>query len=431
MEIALIFLVFFGILALGVPIAFAIGIACVSASMFIPNLPATADYIFRTMVSSIDSTSLLAVPLFILSGIIMAKGGISEKLFNFFAFFLGKRTAGLPIAVIVTCLFFGAISGSGPATVAAVGAMSIPLLVQLGYDKTFVTAMVATSGGLGVIIPPSIPFIIYGISTGTSVGDLFIAGILPGILIGTCLIVYVYFYFKKHGEDKEKLIKNWEKLSRLGLWKLFKESFWALMAPIIILGGIYGGIVTPTEAANISVIYALIVSLFIYKSIKLSDIVQFLKETLTIAAPVMLVVSTASVFGKVLTMMQAPQIIASTMSTSFSSEVVIILVIILFLIIVGMVMDTTPAILILAPIFLPIASAIGIDPIHFGLIMVVTLAIGFVTPPVGLNLFVASSLSELSVLRIARASVPFIIVFFFALLLITFIPEISLVLVGG
>ncbi|MGG0717056.1 TRAP transporter large permease [Robertmurraya massiliosenegalensis] len=430
MEIALLFIVFFGMLAVGIPIAFSIGIASISASMIIPNLPASADYIFRTMVSSIDSTSLLAVPLFILSGIIMAKGGISEKLFNFFAFFLGKRTAGLPITVIITCLFFGAISGSGPATVAAVGAMSIPLLVRLGYDKVFVTAMVATSGGLGVIIPPSIPFIIYGISTGTSVGDLFIAGILPGLLIGLCLIVYVYFYFKKHGEDKEKLIKNWEELSQFGLWKLFKDSFWALMAPVIILGGIYGGIVTPTEAANISVIYALIVSLFIYKSIKVSDIFNFLKETLTIAAPVMLVVSTASVFGKVLTMMQAPQMIASSMANNFSSAVVITLVIMLFLIIVGMVMDTTPAILILAPIFLPIASAIGINPIHFGLIMVVTLAIGFVTPPVGLNLFVASSLSKLSVLRIGKASVPFIIVFIFALLLITFIPEISLILVG-
>lgn len=429
MVIAIIFIVFFATLLLGIPIAIAIGITVVSASFLIPSLPASPDFIFRTMITALDSYSLLAIPLFIFSGVIMAKGGISKRLFDFFAYFIGKKAAGLPIAVIITCLFYGAISGSGPATVAAVGAMSIPLLSSLGYNKGFITSMVAVSGGLGVIIPPSIPFIIYGISTGASVGDLFIAGILPGLLIAFCLMIYAYYYCQRHEPDKEKLSNNYNRLKDLGLGGIFKQSFWALMSPIIILGGIYGGIVTPTEAANISVIYALIISVFIYKSFKFTQIIGALRETAKIAGPIMLVVSTASVFGKVLTMMQAPQIISAAILDNFSSMIIILLVINLFLLIVGMLMDTTPAILILSPILLPVVTEIGIDPIHFGVIMVVNLAIGFVTPPIGVNLFVASSLSKISVIQIAKNAVPFIIAFLIALLVITFIPDISLVLI--
>lgn len=429
MEIALVFIVFFGTLLTGTPIGVAVGLTSLSAVLFNPTLPISAEFIFRNMITAIDTYALLAVPLFILSGIIMAKGGISKRLFDFFAYFIGKKTAGLPIAVIITCLFYGAISGSGPATVAAVGAMSIPLLVSLGYEKEFVTAMVAVSGGLGVIIPPSIPFIMYGLSSGESVGSLFIAGIIPGILIGLCLMLYTFFYCKKNGEDTEKLQANFNKLREASLFMLFKDSFWALLTPVIILGGIYGGIVTPTEAANISVIYALIVSIFIYKTFKISDIPSALKEAASTAAPVMLVVSTATVFGRVLTMMQAPQTIASLMMDNFTSKIVILLIINVFLLFVGMIMDTTPAILILTPIFLPIITQLGISPIHFGVIMVVNLAVGFVTPPIGVNLFVASSISDISVLKIARRAFPFIIAFLFALMLITFVEPISMLLV--
>lgn len=255
MNVGIVFLAFFATLLIGTPIGVGVGLTCLTASASNPTMPATADFIFRNMVTALDTYSLLAVPLFILSGVIMARGGISKKLFDFFAFFIGKKTAGLPIAVVVTCLFYGAISGSGPATVAAVGAMSIPLLVRLGYDREFVTAMVAVSGGLGVIIPPSIPFIMYGLSSGKSVGALFIAGVLPGILIGACLMIYAFWYCKRHGEDREKLEANYAELHRLGFWGILKSSFWALLTPVIILGGIYGGVVTPTEAADISVIY--------------------------------------------------------------------------------------------------------------------------------------------------------------------------------
>lgn len=428
--IANVFIVFVVSLALGIPIAVSLGFTVLSATFFAPSLPADSVYAFRSMVTALDSYSLLAIPLFILSGNIMAKGGISRKLFDFFSYFIGNRTAGLPIAAIITCLFYGAISGSGPATVAAVGSMTIPLLVELGYDKKFSVAMIAVAGGLGVIIPPSIPFIVYGQSSGASVGDLFIAGVLPGILIALCMIVYAYFYCRFKGEDKEKLLANTQQLRSRGFMVMFKDSFWSLLTPVIILGGIYSGIVTPTEAANISVVYALIISLFIYKSLKFKDLSTVMKETVNTAAPILLVVSIATVFGKVLTFMQAPQLISAAITGTFTTKVSVLLVINVILLFVGMVMDTTPAILILTPIFMPIIQAIGVNPLHFGIIMVVNLAIGFVTPPIGINLFVASSLTGISVMDIAKRAIPFIIAFFIALLFITFVPEISLLLVG-
>jgi C4-dicarboxylate transporter DctM subunit len=427
--IGTIFLVFVVTLALGIPIAVALGFTALSATILNPSLPANAEYVFRSMITALDSYSLLAIPLFILSGNIMAKGGISRKLFDFFAYFVGKKTAGLPIAAIVTCLFYGAISGSGPATVAAVGSMTIPLLVELGYDKKFVVPMIAVAGGLGVIIPPSIPFIIYGQSSGASVGDLFLAGVLPGILIAFCMIIYCYLYCKIKGEDKEKLIANAEKLRAKGFITMFKESFWALLTPVIILGGIYSGIVTPTEAANISVIYAIIVSVFIYKNLKFKDLSGVMKDTVNTVGPILLVVSVATVFGKVLTFMKAPQLISSVITGTFTTKVEILLIINVILLFVGMVMDTTPAILILTPIFMPIIASIGVNPLHFGIIMVVNLAIGFVTPPIGINLFVASSMTGISVIEIGKRALPFIAAFLVALMLITFIPEISMFLI--
>jgi len=425
-----VFIVFAVSLVLGVPIAISLGFTALSAYFFDPSLPANAAYAFRTMITALDSYSLLAIPLFILSGNIMAQGGISKKLFNFFAYFIGNKTAGLPIAAIVTCLFYGAISGSGPATVAAVGAMTIPILTELGYDKKFVVSMVAVAGGLGVIIPPSIPFIIYGQSSGASVGNLFIAGVLPGILIAACMIVYAYYFCKKNGEDKEKLDANTKALRAKGFFGMFKDSFWALLTPVIILGGIYSGIVTPTEAANISVIYAIIVSAWIYKSIKFKDLANIMKDTVATAGPILLVVSIATVFGKVLTLMQAPVMISNAITSTFTTKVSVLLAINVILLFTGMVMDTTPAILILTPIFMPIIQAIGVDPIHFGVIMVVNLAIGFVTPPVGVNLFVASSLTGIPVMEVAKHAIPFIVAFLIALIVITFVPAISLALLG-
>lgn len=428
MSAAVVFLLFFICLIIAIPISIALGIVSVLPGAFDPSFTASGTFVIRSMLGGIDSFPLLAVPMFVLSGMIMAKGGISKKIFDVFAFFIGKLTAGMPCAVIVTCLFYGAISGSAPATVAAVGSMTIPFLCELGYDKKFATAIVAVAGGLGVIIPPSIPFIMYGTTTGESVSDLFMAGIIPGVIIAALLMIYSIVYCKKYGEDREKINKVTGELRKNGLFKLLKESFFALLSPIIILGCIYSGVASPTEAAVISVFYALILSVFIYKSIEIKEIFDVCVETIRTFAPILFILATSVAFSRVLTLMQVPQIVSEWILTNFSNKIIILLVINLVLLAVGMVMDTTPAILILTPILLPIVTAIGVNPIQFGVIMIVNLAIGFITPPIGINLFVASSLTDVPVMDIAKKSIPMIICFLIALLLFTFIPSISLML---
>ncbi len=429
MPVVLLFIVFIIALVIAIPVSISLGIASVLPSIFDPSFTVGAKYLIRAMFGGLDSFPLLAVPMFVLSGIIMAKGGISKKLFDVFAYFLGRVTAGLPCAVVVTCLFYGAISGSAPATVAAVGSMTIPILTSLGYDLAFSTALVAVAGGLGVIIPPSIPFIMYGMASGASVSDLFLAGIIPGLLIGFLLMGFAIYYCKKHGEDKEKINAEVDSLHEKGLLGVLKESVFALLSPVIILGCIYSGIASPTEAAVISVFYALIISLFVYKSIRLKDIWEIMIEAIKTFTPILFILAASTAFSRVLTLMQVPQTVSEFILNNFHSPVVILLVINIFLLIVGMVMDTTPAILILTPILMPIIEAIGMDPIQFGVIMVVNLAIGFVTPPIGVNLFVASSLTDVPVVDIAKHAMPMVVIFLIALLLITFIPALSLALI--
>ena len=428
MMTGVIFLIFFICLMIAIPISISLGIVSILPGILDSSFTVSAKYIVRSMFGGLDSFPLLAVPMFIFSGILMARGGISKRLFNVFSYFLGKFTAGIPCAVIVTCLFYGAISGSAPATVAAVGSMTIPFSCELGYDKKFATAIVAVAGGLGVIIPPSIPFIMYGTTTGESVSDLFMAGIIPGVIIAALLMIYSIVYCNKYGEDREKINKVTGELRKNGLFKLLKESFFALLSPIIILGCIYSGVASPTEAAVISVFYALILSVFIYKSIEIKDIFDVCVETIRTFAPILFILATSVAFSRVLTLMQVPQIVSEWILTNFSNKIIILLVINLVLLAVGMVMDTTPAILILTPILLPIVTAIGVNPIQFGVIMIVNLAIGFITPPIGINLFVASSLTDVPVMDIAKKSIPMIICFLIALLLFTFIPSISLML---
>lgn len=422
-------LVFFILLFLGVPIVVSVGICCIAIWLQVPTIVTNPTYMFQAITTSLDSFVLVAVPLFVFSGQIMAKGGIANKLFNFFAYFTGKSRSGLPITVIITCLFYGAISGSGPATAAAVGAMTIPVLTSMGYSLDFAAAIVAVAGGLGVIIPPSIPMIMYGSATGASVGGLFIAGIVPGLLIAGCMIVYCVYYCGKNPPDMDRLQENYANLHRKGFLHTFLDSFLALLSPVIILGGIYTGIFTPTEAAAISVAYALIVSLFFYKTMKVSDLPGILKEALGSIAPVLVIIGVSSVFGRALALLQVTGAISEFILTTFPGKITILLFINLFLLFIGCIMDTTPAILIFAPILWPICQMLDMNMIHFGIIMVCNLAIGFVTPPVGINLFVTSGLTGVPVLKLSKHALPFIAAFIIALLFITFIPEISLLLV--
>lgn len=427
MAALLVFVVFLVAIAVSIPIATSMILGSVAPIMLLHKGGSIVQLLNNTF-SGANSTPILAVPLFILGGVIMAKGGISKKLFNFFAFFAGRFTGGLPCAVILTCLFYGAISGSGPATTAAVGAMCVPFLTDLGYDKTWSAGLIAVAGGLGVIIPPSIPFVLYSLATGVSTGDLFLGGVFPGILIGVFMMVYAVYYCAKHGEDKEKIKARMDELSSEGFFFLFKDSFWALLCPVIVLGGIYTGFVTPTEAATVSVFYALIVSLFIYKSIKVNELIPFLCESVKTYGGLAFVLAFATAFGRVLSLTKATKAIETFLLGNFHSSFTVLSVLVIIFLLLGMVMDTGPAIIILAPVLLPAVKALGVDPVHFGVILVCCLSIGLATPPFGLDLFVAGNIADEPPMAVAKKAVPFMIAFVVALVLITYVPWFSVYL---
>jgi len=415
------------ILFLGVPLAVASGIVTIIPSLIDPTFPGSGEYVIRAIFSGADSTPILAVPLFMLSGALMTSGGISKRLFDVFAYIAGTKTGGMPCAVVLTCLFFGSICGSGPATTAAVASMTLPVLLKLGYDRAWSCTIVATAGGLGIIIPPSANFVVYGLVTKTSIGDLFIAGIIPGILIAICIMVYVYLYCKfKGGEDKEKIAANYADLKKRGFGRVCLDSFWALLSPVIILGSIYSGVATPTEAAVISVFYALIVALFTYKTMTYKEIIPVLRDAVTSCAPICLILAIATAFGQVLTMLHVPYMLNEFIMSNFSSKTGVMLMFCAIIFIMGMFMDCAPAQVILAPMLLPTLVELGVDPVHFGIVLTVGMAIGFVTPPFGLNLFVAAPYVKLPPTALYKPTLPFILVFIVAWMLITFIPELSL-----
>jgi C4-dicarboxylate transporter DctM subunit len=428
MPIGVFFLIFAILLLIATPVAVLFAGMSFLPSLLDPSFPYTIQSAVRSMVNGLDSFVLLAIPLFMLAGLIMTKGKISDKLFNFIAYFIGNKTAGFPCAVIGTCMFYAAISGSSPATVSAVGSMSIPFLTSMGYGKVFATAIVTVAGGLGVIIPPSISYIVYASISNTSPSQLFIGGILPGILISLCLMVYAYIYCRTHGEDKDKLLENYKKIRAMGFLKLFKESFWGLFSPVIILGSIYGGLASPTEAAAISVAYALILCLCVYKTLRVRDLYGVFREGCKTYVAILFIIAAATAFGRVITVLRYPQVISSGLFSLFSSKVATLIVINLILLACGMVIDNIPNIMILTPILLPVVTAVGMDPVHFGIMLTANLAIGMVTPPMGINTFVASSMTGLPILAIGRATVPFLVAFLVALVFITFVPQLTLFL---
>ncbi|HZG55293.1 TRAP transporter large permease [Paenibacillus sp.] len=403
--------------ALGVPIAVSMGLASAVAIWYDGGTPLIV--LAQRSFTSIDSFPLMAIPFFVLAGTLMEFGGISKRLVAFANALTGHFSGGLAIVTVVTSMFFAAISGSSAATTAALGSILIPAMISRGYHKNFSGAVQSVSGELGVIIPPSIPLILYGVATNTSIGDLFMAGMVPGLLIGLSLILTVVVIAKKRNYAKEQAKSGAE------LWKAFKESFLALLMPVIILGGIYGGVFTPTEAAGVAVLYSFLVGFLAYREIKLKQLYQVLLNSSITTAIIMFILASAGLFGWILTREGIPQLVAGFFMGISDNPIVFLLLINLFLLVVGMFMETNASIIILAPLLVPVAVQLGIDPVHFGIIMIVNLALGMCTPPLGINLFISAQIAKIRLEEITRGMIPFYLALLVTLLIITFVPQLS------
>ncbi|GGA18917.1 TRAP transporter large permease [Psychrobacillus lasiicapitis] len=424
MTVALLFGTLFICLLIGVPIAISLGVSALVAIYFGSTLP--LGIIAQKAFTSLDSFPLLAIPFFMLAGVLMSKGGVSKRLLDMAAAMVGWIVGGLSLVTIVASMFFAAISGSGPATVAAIGGFMIPEMKNKKYDGGFAAAVSASAGSIGVIIPPSIPFVLYGVIGSVSVGSMFLAGILPGIIIGIGLMITAYFIAKKRGYKSETNTT----FSFKDVLKATYDAKWALLIPVIILGGIYGGFFSPTEAAVVAVVYSLIVGLYVYKELTWKTVFECFREAVVINATTMIIIGLSVSFAYFMTLERVPDDISLFLTELSTNPIVILLAINIILLIVGMFIDTISALVILTPILLPIVVAVGIDPIHFGVILVSNLAIGFITPPLGVNLFVASSVGNVKFEKIVMAIIPFLFSMIICLIVITFVPSLSLWLPG-
>jgi C4-dicarboxylate transporter, DctM subunit len=405
--------------ALTVSVAVSIGLSAI-VGIQISNVNMLISV--KEMFSSINKFPLAAIPFFILAGNIMETGGISRRLVEFAKSIVGGVQGGLPMTCVLTCMIFAAVSGSSVATTFAIGAILIPALIKHGYPTPYAAALQATSAELGVIIPPSIPMILYGVSAEVSIGELFIAGFGPGILIGCALMLFVYVYCRIKGYGKN------DGEGRLSFGKATWQAGWALMMPVIILGGIYGGIFTPTEASAVAVFYALVVGMLIYREIKIADLYKILKKSVISSAVIMFIIANAGLFAFLITRAGVPDAIGQWLKEVLQSPAMFLLGVNAALFIIGMFIETSAAIIVLAPILAPVAMHFGIDPVHFGLVMVVNLALGMITPPFGVNLFAACTVARISLDRIIPYLLPFVLVILGCLMLITYIPGISLTL---
>ena len=410
---------FFILLFAEVPIAFTL---CYVSSIYIFMSGKMAmSTIASTFFGAVDSFPLMAVPMFILAGAFIESGGIAKKLIGFASALVGNITGGYAMVLVVACAFFGAISGSALATVAAMGGMLLPMMLETGYSKKFSIGLICASGVLGIIIPPSIPMVVYGSSTSASVGKLFLGGFGPGIAYSIILMIVVYIHCKRND-----IRPSGVKFSLKALGKATWSAMGALMVPIIILGGIYGGICTPTEAAAIACFYSAIAGKFIYKELSWESFIEAFNKTSLQNATIMLVCVGATLLGKVLTIAQIPTLLVAIVEAATQSQTIVMLVIILILFAVGCIIDVIPTIMIFAPIFLPIISAYGVDPVHFGLVMVFTCGVGLCTPPVGGNLFVATSISNMTFVDVVKAVFPFLIVMIIAVFIVAYVPQLTL-----
>ncbi len=408
------------LMALSVPVAISIGLASVLGVQFFTNSPMLV--VAQQLFVSIDKFPLVAIPFFILSGNLMESGGISERLVHFARSLVGGVQGGLAMSCVITCMIFAAVSGSSVATTFAIGAILIPAMVRLGYPVPKAAALQATSAELGVIIPPSIPMILYGVSAEVSVGEMFIAGFGPGLLIAGGLMLFVFFWCRFTGYGKR------DGEGRLAFGPAFRQAWLALLMPVVVLGGIYGGVFTPTEASVIAVFYALFLGMVVYRRIGFRDLARILHKTVVSTTVIMFIIATAGLFAFLISRAGIPAQIGNWIVANFHSGWTFLLGVNVFLFLIGMFIETGAAIVILAPILAPVAMHFGIDLVHFGIVMVVNLALGMITPPFGVNLFAACSVAKISYDRIVPAILPFVAVIIACLTIITAWPALSLFL---
>jgi C4-dicarboxylate transporter DctM subunit len=419
MDLVILFGVLFGFLIIGAPIGVCLGIGTLAVMMFTTDMAPVL--LAQACFTGLDTFTLLAIPFFCVAGDFMMFGGISKRLLSLCNALVGHLTGGLAHVTTITCMFFAAISGSGPATVSAIGSFMIPEMTEKGYDTSFAAALAACAGAIGVIIPPSIPFIIYAVAVGCSVSDLFLAGVLPGLLIGVLLMAVSYWQARKNGWKR-----NDGKATGRQVWTELKKSFLALLSPAIILGSIYAGVCSPTEAAVVGIVYAYVVGAFVYRELKWKHIVQSMIDAVLISGSTLFMVGITTCLGRVLTLKAIPQRICDGLGSISSNSIVIMLLITVMLLIVGCFMDNISATIILAPMLLPTAQLCGLSTVQFGVVMTMLLAVGFITPPYGINLFVASQLSKIPLLSTAKRAVPLMLAMLAAALLVMFVPIFTL-----
>ncbi len=422
--IAVLFIALAVLIVLGVPIAVSIGAASLAALVAGDQIP-QLFLIAQRMVTALDSTVLLAIPLFVFAGVIMGKGGISKQIVDLCYELFGWIPGSLGVVTVVACMFFAAISGSAPATVAAIGGIMIPAMINDGYPAGFAAALSASGGIIGCIIPPSIPFVNYALITGESVSELFIAGVIPGIMMGVLLCVMTTFFSAKNKWGSRK-----KGVSIMGVLKALRSAVWALLMPAIILGGIYGGVFSPTEAAAVACVYGFLVSVFIYKGIKVKDMYEISFESVKTSAMILLIVSTANAFSFIVTTQQVPAKLSSFVLGITDNWILVLLLINVILLINGCFMETTASTFIYTPILFPLVTSLGVDPIQFGVVMIMNMTMGLVTPPLGINLFVANGIDKRVILS---EQVKYVIPLFFGLvvvlMLVSYIPQLSLFMV--
>ncbi len=420
MNTAFLFGSLFFCMLIGMPVAISLGLSSLLTIIFFAqdSLASLSVKLYETS----EHYTLLAIPFFILAGALMSTGGVAKRMVDFAIAAVGHLRGGLAIASILACMLFAAVSGSSPATVVAVGSIVIAGMVRNGYTKEFAAGVICNAGTLGILIPPSIVMVVYSAVTDVSVGRMFMAGVIPGIMLGVMLMLAVHWRVKKLN------IPISPRASLREVFSKFRKSMWGLALLVIIMGGIYGGVFTPTEAAAVSAVYALIVAVFVYRDLKIHQLPKVFVDASRTTVMLMFIVANAMLFAHVLTTLRIPQTIAEQIVAIGMAPWMFLLVVNIILLIAGNFMEPTGIILILAPIFFPIAMHLGIDPIHLGVIMVVNMEIGMVTPPVGLNLFVTSGITGMSIMQVTRAALPWLMVLLVFLAIITYVPQITLFL---